>query len=566
MVGGFAKVRRIRRAALAVDHPRLTSALESLRDAGATPRVPIRVSRKLHGPLVLGPIHTMVILPEKLLDQLTTEQLRCVLAHELTHVRQWDPLIGLLQRFVEAGYWPHPLVHVLNRDLVRAREEVCDNAALHGTTPPQYADTLLTVALGIKPRQATTPGAIGLMTRPWRLEERVKGLLDPHRRLTTTMNTRHLALIAISLATGTTLIAGARIVAAPNPPAPQDVVELHASYSSKTQSVAVTQESHRHVSVKVADRSKHKQAVSLMRVTKGVTRIAKVQGAVDPAVRYSVVSPVEVRSWSTVPSGTKVKVVAEPGNSLADVVVVDSVSRMGQIHYRPEIQGTRIIPLDWKAETAKRPVIVTWKSDDGKAAKSVTVVQSADGKTFSTADSSYEPRISDGRTIDVQTKTVDTGASSTTTITSNDSKSSTTVDSFEVRLDPTTQGSKADAAPAHGDDRKADPKSDPFSDRVKLDYGEADGVSKRQLGNRIPFTLYLNRKDASPQLFKIQNLHLTQKGVTISPEKHKPTTVYIKGGDIKIVGDDIKVVYLKPENVKPKVSPKPKGAKPKSNR
>ncbi len=203
LANGSRKVRRLRSSAREIEHPKLTAAMVELRRCENLPNAPIRFSRKLHSPVVVGPRRTTVILPEKLLDQLDEQQLRCVLAHELTHVRQRDPLVGLIQRIVEASYWPHPLVHLLNRDLIRAREEVCDNAALHGTTAPQYANTLLTVALGT-PNHRATPGTVGLMTPRWRLEERVKGLLDPHRRLNTTMNLRHLAIMATLLVGGTT--------------------------------------------------------------------------------------------------------------------------------------------------------------------------------------------------------------------------------------------------------------------------------------------------------------------------------------------------------------------------
>jgi len=237
---GAKKVKRLRASARPVEDSRLESVMDSLTTVEGLPSVPVRYSSRVHSPVVIGPRRSMVILPERLLERLDERQLRSILAHELTHVRQRDPFFGLIQRLVEASYWPHPLVHVLNRDLVRAREEVCDNVALHGVTAPQYADTLLTIALGGSSRR-TIPGVIGLMTRPWRLEERVQGLLDPHRRLTTTMNTRHLALMGIALATGMAVIAGADIVAAPYPPNAQDTLDLYSHVDQKTGKVTMTQ-------------------------------------------------------------------------------------------------------------------------------------------------------------------------------------------------------------------------------------------------------------------------------------------------------------------------------------
>lgn len=237
---GSHKVNRIRESAINFNHPALEEIIEDLRQSEGISKAPIKVSKRVHSPVVVGALKPTVILPDKLLQRLDSQQIRSVLAHELAHVRQRDPFVGLVQRLVEAAYWPHPLVHVLNRDLVRAREEVCDNVALHSTPAPQYADTLLTVALGIGGVQPH-PSMVGLMTKPWRLEERVRGLLDPRRRLNTTMNTRHLALMGIMLITGTSVIAGGHVVAAPNPFKGDDTLDLYTHYNTKTHKVTVTQ-------------------------------------------------------------------------------------------------------------------------------------------------------------------------------------------------------------------------------------------------------------------------------------------------------------------------------------
>ena len=70
----------------------------------------------------MGLIHPLVILPEGLIEHLSPSALADVLVHESAHILRLDPLVGLLQRLAELIYWPHPLVHLLNRRLARARE------------------------------------------------------------------------------------------------------------------------------------------------------------------------------------------------------------------------------------------------------------------------------------------------------------------------------------------------------------------------------------------------------------------------------------------------------------
>jgi beta-lactamase regulating signal transducer with metallopeptidase domain len=580
LVGGIRKVQRIRLSSHVVEHPKLAGALRQLRAMERMPDVPIRFSHRLHGPIVVGPRETTVILPEKLLEQLSEDQLRCVLAHELTHVRQRDPLVGLVQRIVEAGYWPHPLVHILNRDLVRAREEVCDNVALHGTTAPQYANTLLTVALGITPRHSTPPGAIGLMTPPWRLEERVKGLLDPQRRLTTTMNTRHLALMAISLATGTTLIAGARIVAAPNPPSLQNIVELHARYDTKAHKIVVLQKK----------TQKASKTVKVVLVKKPQNRVS-FEGAwqVLPAgtkVKVELVQPNTVKSVSkvvTIPakrSDEKAITVYTTVNGTTNPLIVDTkaISDSAAVLSDGKVSKDNVKILSIQAP--KDPTSVVQLSADGKQTTSVTLTKPDDVKT-TTSGVLLTPQIVDSKVLLVQGKG-DLTSTTTTVTTSQDGKTVTSLSPFQLKLESAVQNPTVsytvtqDYNLTQKGDKVWTYPADAFKDKSGKTWTQAN-----------PYVYYLkvqgaDKKPVTYDDFKVKNLDwtkvykagdLTQKDLyrvrylpadpnlfSVERPKHKTTTVYIKGGDIRIVGDDIKVVYEKADSAKPK----PKQNKPKS--
>ncbi len=61
-------------------------------------------------PGVFGIFPPVLLVPEGLFEHLTPEQWESVIAHELCHVRYRDNLIGLMQMFVEAVFWFHPLV------------------------------------------------------------------------------------------------------------------------------------------------------------------------------------------------------------------------------------------------------------------------------------------------------------------------------------------------------------------------------------------------------------------------------------------------------------------------
>ena len=97
-------------------------------------------------PVTVGALRPVIVLSPAMFHGLAPNRLREALVHECAHVLRRDPLIGLLQRIAVIGFWPHPLVWVLDRALARAREEVCDNYVLRNSDSTSYAETLFEVS------------------------------------------------------------------------------------------------------------------------------------------------------------------------------------------------------------------------------------------------------------------------------------------------------------------------------------------------------------------------------------------------------------------------------------
>ena len=237
---GLRLIAGLRRTAQPLDSETVTKLLPQVRRALGTERLPpLAVSADLDRPVMVGLIRPLVILPQHALRTLNGRDLGDILVHECAHAVCRHHVVGFLQRVVGVLFWPHPLVHLLNRELARAREEVCDNYVLCHSDAPRYAQTLLELSQMLN-GVSLKPAALGLFFHcPWRLEDRVADLLDRRRRAMTRVNRLTAAALTVTFLLLTLLIAGTTIVQA-EPATEEKVVDVPASSASSDQSPTAT--------------------------------------------------------------------------------------------------------------------------------------------------------------------------------------------------------------------------------------------------------------------------------------------------------------------------------------
>lgn len=192
---GFIRVHMLRRGSIQLERLSSDVAVYATDDAG---------------PAVVGALRPAVLMPRKLLDSLSDEEIHDVLAHEFAHVAHKHLIVALFQRLLAAVYWPHPLIHLLDREMINAREEICDNAVLRSAGAARYARVLLRVAeCRLQPRHFSA--SLGLFGPSTSLEKRVKSLLDPNRRIESNMNKRKIVVACTALTLGMAAVAGAKV-------------------------------------------------------------------------------------------------------------------------------------------------------------------------------------------------------------------------------------------------------------------------------------------------------------------------------------------------------------------
>lgn len=91
--------------------------------------VVLRMVEGLPSPITLGFLKPIILLPATLLSGMPTHFIEALLAHELAHIKRYDYLLNLIQRFIEAVLFFHPVVWWLSRIIREEREQIADEIA-----------------------------------------------------------------------------------------------------------------------------------------------------------------------------------------------------------------------------------------------------------------------------------------------------------------------------------------------------------------------------------------------------------------------------------------------------
>lgn len=139
-------------------------------------------SSRISVPVAWGAVRPVILIPANA-DTWSEERRRCVLAHELAHVRRWDMLTQSAARLACAIHWFNPLAWKAAGAMQLEREKACDDYVLTASRAraSEYATHLLDIARRVPGSLAPPAGAIA-MARRSQLEGRVLAILDEGRR------------------------------------------------------------------------------------------------------------------------------------------------------------------------------------------------------------------------------------------------------------------------------------------------------------------------------------------------------------------------------------------------
>lgn len=141
------------------------------------PGCPALLRSKGAGPLLLGWRNPAILIPDRMLDEMGTAELRLVIAHELAHLQRKDLYWSLFMTWVGAAFWFHPFVWLARREMLAATELACDAVTMYTTKsqPAVYGKLLLAVATSFGAKGAS-PLSVGVAEDANALADRLKSL------------------------------------------------------------------------------------------------------------------------------------------------------------------------------------------------------------------------------------------------------------------------------------------------------------------------------------------------------------------------------------------------------
>lgn len=207
---------------------------------GLSCRLRVCESRLVTAPASMGFWHPMVVLPEGLSRTLSAGQLLAIILHEAAHVIRRDTCIAVVQKLSLAMFWWNPAIHLVNRNISRLRELICDDLAAswsgHGKSLREaIVRTAEWSTLPRLPHTFTPP----LLDQKDELEHRIARLSNERRQVASAMGRREYARIlvfAMCLMVGMCMpifrgVRGSALAAVPSPAAANDLPIADASGS-----------------------------------------------------------------------------------------------------------------------------------------------------------------------------------------------------------------------------------------------------------------------------------------------------------------------------------------------
>lgn len=120
-----------------------------------------------------------IVLPQSVMDKMSDEQCRLILAHEMAHICRRDYLVRWLEWLARVAFWWNPIVWWAQRNLRVVEETCCDELVLTKLKPNEktYASTILTTVESLVSPVIRPPAMASEINSGGFLERRIEKIL-----------------------------------------------------------------------------------------------------------------------------------------------------------------------------------------------------------------------------------------------------------------------------------------------------------------------------------------------------------------------------------------------------
>lgn len=105
-------------------------------EAGYHQKVWVGYSKNIEGPITFGWFEPVILLPFSIFNHLSTEEIKCILLHEIAHILRYDYIILLLTELAQIILCFNPFAYYFRHIIQLNREKACDDWVVAKTKNP----------------------------------------------------------------------------------------------------------------------------------------------------------------------------------------------------------------------------------------------------------------------------------------------------------------------------------------------------------------------------------------------------------------------------------------------
>jgi len=150
------------------------------KEVGVRTPIGIIATDHIKSPGVFGYLRPRLLIPEKMIEELSLEEMRAVFLHELAHIKHHDLAVRWIMSAVQILHWFNPLVWLAFYQM-RIDQELAADATASACYGPdksmEYAKSLVKIMdRQVKPRML--PGLIGVLESKSQMKRRIKMIVE----------------------------------------------------------------------------------------------------------------------------------------------------------------------------------------------------------------------------------------------------------------------------------------------------------------------------------------------------------------------------------------------------